>query len=123
MAAQEQEPKISARVHHPPDQIINGKPKWTEVNIQKKNGEEQEFNIDRLNPSRHLIDEIDVACDEKAEDTQKVLVNMISDLKCELVVTLGDAKLDSDTERLMREKMEEWESYKVIWSVSFTCLV
>ena len=107
------ESKVSSRVHHPPDQIIDGKPKWNEVNIRKPNGEEKGLNIDRLNPSRHLIDEIDVACAENAEDTQKVLVNMISDLKCELVVTLGDARIDSDTELKVRQKMEEWDSFKV----------
>ena len=100
------------RVHHPPDQIINGKPKWTEIIVNKQN-EETELNIDRLNPSRNMLEEIESACEERAEDTQKVLVNMMSDLKCELLVTLGDAKLDLATEQKFMEKHNEWENYKV----------
>ena len=109
------DPEIMAeptRVHHPPDQIINGKPKWTEIIVNKQN-EATELNIDRLNPSRNMLEEIESACEERAEDTQKVLVNMMSDLKCELLVTLGDAKLDLATEQKFMEKHNEWENYKV----------
>ena len=60
-----------------------------------------------------MLEEIEAACEERAEDTQKVLVNMMSDLKCELLVTLGDAKLDLATEQKFMEKHIEWENYKV----------
>ena len=116
------ESKMEARgrVHVPPDQIINGKPKWTDISIIRKteknsmDDENIDFSIDRLNPSRHLVDEIETSCEEKAEDTQKVLYNMMSDLKCELVVTLGDAKLNPEKEKSLIEKFNEWEIYKVI---------
>ena len=121
---------MSARVHHPPDQIINGKPKWTDISIHRR-GENSvdedknvDFSIDRLNPSRKLIDEIETSCEEKAEDTQKVLVNMMSDLKCELVVTLGDSRLDAEKEKPLIEKFNEWEIYKVsrykVWGYTVT---
>merc|ERR1719418_277167 len=36
----------------------------------------------------------------------------MSDLKCELLVTIGDAKLDLATEQKFIEKHNEWENYK-----------
>ena len=33
---------------------------------------------------------------------------MMSDLNCELLVTLGDARLDPDTEKKYLEQHEEW---------------
>ena len=104
------------RPTQPPDQIIKGKPKWTEVgvtSVTKGVETESPFNIDRLNPSRHLIEDIEASWREEAEDTQRVMVNMMSDLNCELLVTLGDARLDSDTEKKYMEQLEEWERYKV----------
>ena len=50
----QKEPAI-VRVTHPPDQIIHGKPKWTDVSICKDD-EDTGFSIDRLNPSRHMIE-------------------------------------------------------------------
>ena len=124
-----------SRKHHPPDQIIDGKPKWSEIDLIRKSDEPEkksgELNIDRLNPSRHLIDEIEESCGEKSEETQRVLVNMMSDLKCELVgmnkvfiandpifesdylVTLGDCLLDPEKEKREMEKYLEWENFKV----------
>ena len=49
------------RTHHPPDQIIHGKPKWAEVRVVRRKGgyeTDMEFSIDRLNPSRHMIGKI-----------------------------------------------------------------
>ena len=104
------------RPTHPPDQIIKGKPKWTEVgvtSVTQGDGKETPFHIDRLNPSRHLVDEIESSWRDSAEDTQRVVVNMMSDLNCELLVTLGDARLDPDTEKKYLELHEQWEKYKV----------
>jgi len=100
------------RVTHPPDQIIHGKPKWTDVSICKDD-EDTGFSIDRLNPSRHMIEGIEREVEkEKAEETQKIIVNMLCDLKCELLVTLGDAKIDTEKEKILMEKHNEWENYK-----------
>ena len=104
------------RPTHPPDQIIKGKPKWTEVGVASVTQgvvKETPFNIDRLNPSRHLVEDIESSWREDAEDAQRVMVNMMSDLNCELLVTLGDARLDPDTEKKYLEQHEEWERYKV----------
>merc|ERR1712227_66662 len=49
---------------------------------------------------------------DNAEDAQRVMVNMMSDLNCELLVTLGDARLDPDTEKKYLDQHEEWERYK-----------
>ena len=38
---------------------------------------------------------------------------MLCDLKCELLVTLGDAKIDTEKEKILMEKHNEWENYKV----------
>ena len=100
------------RPTHPPDQIIKGKPKWTEV-VTQGDGKETPFHIDRLNPSRHLVDEIESSWRDSAEDAQRVVVNMMSDLNCELLVTLGDARMDPDTEKKYLELHEQWEKYKV----------
>ena len=76
---------------HPPDQIIKGKPKWTEVGVTSVTQGEKEtpLNIDRLNPSRHLVEDIETSWRDNAEDAQRVMVNMMSDLNCELLVTLS----------------------------------
>jgi len=101
------------RVTHPPDQIIHGKPKWTDLSICKDDGDTG-FSIDRLNPSRHMIEGIEREVEkEKAEETQKIIVNMLCDLKCELLVTLGDAKIDIEKEKILMEKHNEWENYKL----------
>ena len=105
-----------ARPTHPPDQIIKGKPKWTEVGVTSKTHgdcKETPFHIDRLNPSRHLVEDIETSWRDDAEDAQRVMVNMMSDLNCELLVTLGDARLDFDTEKKYLAQHEEWERYKV----------
>lgn len=105
-----------ARPTHPPDQIIKGKPKWTEVGVTSKTHgdcKETPFHIDRLNPSRHLVEDIETSWRDNAEDAQRVMVNMMSDLNCELLVTLGDARLDPDTEKKYLAQHEEWERYKV----------
>ena len=39
------------RVHHPPDNIIEGKPKWSELRLAGGTA----VDIDRLNPSRKLL--------------------------------------------------------------------
>ena len=55
-----------ARSHHKPDEIIDGKPKWSQVVLvrDKKGGKTEEslnktLNIDRLNPTRLEMEELD----------------------------------------------------------------
>ena len=105
-------PTDRVRLNHPPDFIINGKPKWTELLMTESASTEKTHVVDRLNPSRNMIGSLESACEE-AETTQKVLVNMMCDLKCELVVTLGDARLGQDEEERLMKEHQEWELYKV----------
>ena len=107
------------RVHHPPDFIINGKPKWTEIQMTEQHGQtdssgcEETHVVDRLNPSRNMIPSIESQYGESAENTQKVMVNMMTDLRCELVVTLGDARLSEEQENKLLEEHRQWEEFKV----------
>ena len=107
------------RVHHPPDFIINGKPKWTDIKMTEQlgqtgsSGPEERHVVDRLNPSRNMISSIESQYGESAENTQKVMVNMMTDLRCELVVTLGDARLSEEQENKLMAENRQWEEFKV----------
>jgi len=108
------------RSHHPPDDIIDGKPKWTQIKVRKALSgpnvantafSESEIIIDRLNPTRNMVDEIEDNFIE-GEDTQKVLVNMMADLQTELVVTLGDTRVDPKLEEQLMAENQKWDCYK-----------
>ena len=53
------------RRHHTPDEIINGKPKWSKAVIvrekvsKKDETQNKTINIDRLNPTRAEMEELD----------------------------------------------------------------
>ena len=107
------------RIHQPPDFIINGKPKWTELQMTEKpgqaegSGSEEIHVVDRLNPSRNMISTIESQYADEAENTQKVMVNMMCDLRCELVVTIGDARLSEEQEKKFLKEHNDWEEFKV----------
>ena len=105
------------RVHQPPDFIINGKPKWTDIQMTEMPGQsdcsEETHLVDRLNPSRNVISSIESEYGEKAENTQKMMTNMMCDLGCELVVTLGDAKLSEKQEKKLLKEHQDWEEFKM----------
>jgi len=114
-------PAEYTRKHHPPDDILlDGKPKWAEIKLKVKEESsvghkkvfEREISIDRLNPTRKMLKEIDEGFKDDAEETQKVLVNMMADLQCELVVTLGGSRVDSKVEEKLLEEYKNWECYK-----------
>ena len=116
-------PTERVRLNHPPDFIINGKPKWTELTmIEYQSETEETYVVDRLNPSRNMIGTIESNYREKAESTQMTMVNMMSDLKCELVVTLGDVRLSQDQEAELLSQHHQWELYKVTHSMFFPSL-
>jgi len=108
------------RRHHPPDDIIDGKPKWARIKIRKleegaegqSEVHEREINIDRLNPTRNMVDELEDGFNDDAEETQRVLVNMMADLQNELVVTLGDTRVDPKLEEQLMAENQKWECYK-----------
>ena len=107
------------RVHHPPDFIINGKSKWTDIKMTEQlgqtgsSGSEERHVVDRLNPSRNMISSIESQYGESAENIQKVMVNMMTALRCELVVTLGDARLSEEQENKLIAENRQWEEFKV----------
>jgi len=114
-------PAEYTRKHHPPDDILlDGKPKWAEIKLKVKEENsvghkkvfEREISIDRLNPTRKMLEEIDEGFKDDAEETQKVLVNMMADLQCELVVTLGGSRVDPKVEEKLIEENKKWECYK-----------
>ena len=76
-------------------------------------GSEKTYVVDRLNPSRNIISCIESEYVENAESTQKVMVNMMCDLRCELVVTLGDARLSPEQEDKLMKEHRGWEEFKV----------
>ena len=85
-------------------------------------GSEETHVVDRLNPSRNMISSIESEYAEKAENTQKVMVNMMCDLRCELVVTLGDARLSEEQENKLMKEHRDWEEFKVGgWILFLSC--
>ena len=65
------------RVHHPPDFIIKGKPKWTDIMMTEQlgqtgsSGPEERHVVERLNSSRNMISSIESQYGESAENSQK----------------------------------------------------
>ena len=51
-----------------------------------------------------MLEEIDEGFKEDAKETQKVLVNMMADLQCELVGTLGGSRVDPMVEEKLIEE-------------------
>eukprot|EP00092_Neocalanus_flemingeri_P018669 GFUD01020217.1.p1 GENE.GFUD01020217.1~~GFUD01020217.1.p1 ORF type:complete len:184 (-),score=63.28 GFUD01020217.1:31-582(-) len=101
------------RKHHTPDEIIDGKPKWSKVELVRDNSTKTKtLNIDRLNPTRTEMEELDEQFGENSDDYQQVMVHMMADLQSEVMVTLGDSRLDAQMEELMMQKNLEWECYK-----------
>eukprot|EP00092_Neocalanus_flemingeri_P038730 GFUD01042172.1.p1 GENE.GFUD01042172.1~~GFUD01042172.1.p1 ORF type:complete len:201 (-),score=76.35 GFUD01042172.1:43-645(-) len=113
----EEIPAEFVRRHHPPDDIIDGKPKWARIKIRRTGTtpqggvSESEIDIDRLNPTRNMVEEIEDNFTE-GEETQKVVVNMMADLQTELVVTLGDTRVDPKLEEQLMAENQKWECYK-----------
>ena len=84
IAAMSSEPSYTRR-HHPPDDIVDGKPKWVDIKLRghmedvedNDKVQEREISIDRLNPTRKMIEELEEGFKDEAEEAQKVLVNMV----------------------------------------------
>ena len=90
-----------SRKNHNPDEIIDGKPKWSEMKFVRKrrrsNGEdiehEDSFDFDRLNPHRTFVQEFEDQLDNTDWVYNNTVLKMMSDLNSETLVTLGDARL------------------------------
>ena len=106
-----------------PDEIIDGRPKWSKICQLRRSrvgGVEEEqvddLAFDRLNPHRIFIPELDDNFENKNGEYQKVALKMLADLQVRTVVTLGDARLGEEVEARARREREEWEEFKVKYS-------
>ena len=89
------------RKHHNPDEIIDGRPKWSNIKILHGGGrngaddiKEESLDFDRLNPHRSFVPEFE----DQFENTDWVynhtVLKMLADLNSETAVVLGNNRLD-----------------------------
>ena len=108
------------RKHHNPDEIIDGRPKWSEIKVMR---EENKFNkddfqseeildFDRLNPHRSFVAEFEDEFDNIDWRYNHTVLKMMADLNSETVVALGDKKLDPEAEKKYMEEYQSWQRYK-----------
>ena len=92
------------RKHHNPDEIIDGRPKWSKIKVLHGGGrngaddiKEESLDFDRLNPHRSFVPEFE----EQFENTDWVynhtVLKMLADLNSETAVVLGNNRLDPGT--------------------------
>jgi len=107
------------RKHHNPDEIIDGRPKWSEMKVihhKKKDddisNQEEHFDFDRLNPHRTFIPEFEDEFDNTDWVYNHTVLKMMADLTSETAVVLGNTRLDEDKDRKYMEEYREWQKYK-----------
>ena len=108
-----------SRKHQNPDEIIEGRSKWTEMRFVRKRRldevdveHEDMFDFDRLNPHRTFVQEFEDSLDNTDWAYNNTVLKMMADLNSEALVTLGDSRLRPDLEEKMQKEYEEWEKYK-----------
>ena len=108
-----------SRKNQNPDEIIEGRSKWTEMRFVRKRrlyGEDVEhedcFDFDRLNPHRTFVQEFEDSLDNTDWVYNHTVLKMMADLNSETLVTLGDSRLKPDLEERMLKEHAEWEKYK-----------
>eukprot|EP00090_Calanus_glacialis_P010584 TRINITY_DN19004_c0_g1_i2.p1 TRINITY_DN19004_c0_g1~~TRINITY_DN19004_c0_g1_i2.p1 ORF type:complete len:588 (-),score=148.81 TRINITY_DN19004_c0_g1_i2:43-1806(-) len=125
---EEGSPRVSfKRKHHNPDEIIEGRPKWSKIKMLRKSKvqtqnekgttveekvEEEILDFDRLNPHRSNVPEFDDNFENTEERYQKVVLKMMADLQSESVVTLGDCRLGPEQDKEYMDSFLKWEKYK-----------
>merc|ERR1712203_533767 len=98
------------------------KTKKTKLPLEDEDDEKEEIvqvdelDLDRLNPHRLFIPELDDNFENKNGEYQKVALKMMADLQVDTFVPIGDARLGSEVEARARREMEEWEEFKVKYS-------
>merc|ERR1719354_287568 len=112
---EESEANLSSRKHQNPDEIIQGRSKWTEMRFVRKrrlDGEDVEhedcFDFDRLNPHRTFVQEFEDSLDNTDWAYNHTVLKMMADLNSETMVTLGDSRLKPDLEEKMLKEHAEW---------------
>ena len=118
----EKNPSISfKRAHHNPDEIIEGRPKWSKIKLLRKSDilkhgeekvEEEILDFDRLNPHRSNVPEFDDNFDNTDDAYQKVVLKMMADLQSETVVILGNSRLVPEKDKKHMKEFLDWEKYK-----------
>ena len=108
-----------SRKHQNPDEIIEGRSKWTEMRFVRKRRldevdveHEDMFDFDRLNPHRTFVQEFEDSLDNTDWAYNNTVLKMMADLNSEALVTLGDSRLRPDLEEKMLKEYDEWEKYK-----------
>ena len=107
------------RKHHNPDEIIDGRPKWSEMKVihsKSKDDDlskkEEHFDFDRLNPHRTFIPEFEDEFDNTDWVYNHTVLKMMADLNSETAVVLGNTRLDAEKDKKYMEEYQEWQKYK-----------
>jgi len=103
------------RKSHNPDEIIDGRPKWSAMKVIRDGGgdpKEENFDFDRLNPHRTFIQEFEDQFDNSDWVYNNTVLKMLSDLNSETVVVLGNTRLDAESEKKHMTEYLEWQKYK-----------
>ena len=110
------------RLHHNPDEIIDGRPKWCAIKVvrpEREVGEDEEklikeetLDFDRLNPHRSFVAEFESEFDNSDWRYNHTLLKMVADLNCETTVTLGNTRLKPDDEKKYLDEYLKWQKYK-----------
>jgi len=112
-SSEPEESDVASRTHYNPDEIIEGRPKWTKMTqMCPQMKSETSLDFDRLNPHRSFIPEFDDNFKNEEAQYQKVALKMMADLQCELFVPIGDAKIAPDVEEKAMAEYLKWEEYK-----------
>ena len=101
------------RYHHNPDEIIDGRPKWSSIKVLRPGVEPEEtLDFDRLNPHRSFVAEFEDEFDNTDWRYNKTVLRMTADLGCETTVTLGDSRLTIEDDKKYLEEYWEWQNRK-----------
>jgi len=136
------------RKHYHPDEILNGKPKFTTFKIRRRgcqiletpsdnlndeegnkdceenndnedvNINEEEVEFDREHPERLKLPDDKDMNEEQQKEEKKVFLNMMADLQTETLVLIGDSRLNPTLEAEHLKKMKEWEDWKKKYNIT-----
>ena len=113
--------KFSAvRKHHNPDEIIDGRAKWSAIKVSRTESScykddfrrEESLDFDRLNPHRTFVAEFEDEFDNSDWRYNHTVLKMLADLNSETAVVLGNSRLEPDLDKKYMEEYLEWQKYK-----------
>ena len=116
------EPGTRMRPHHNPDEIIDGRPKWSSIKVvrpernvgddEETSAKEEILDFDRLNPHRSFVAEFESEFDNTDWRYNQTVLKMVADLGCETTVTLGNTRLKPDDDKKYLDEYLNWQKYK-----------